>query len=347
MRVVISGYFGYGNTGDEAILAAMLSSMRAIDPELTPIVISGNGPMTARAHGVDTVARMRPAAIWRALRSSEGLVSGGGGLLQDRTSARPVAYYTGVMALARSAGRPYVVHAQGLGPIARAANRMLAAAALRGAARVSLRDQGSIALARAIGVRRPIDLVPDPAIALVPARDDAGAVVVAVRPWGAATEHLDAVREAVRVLAADHRVIALPMHEPVDRDASARVVYRVPGAEVAPATLSLDERLALIGSARLVIGMRLHALVLAAAADAPGVAISYDPKVEAFAARVGMPVAGALVSGVASDRILEAARQEWSLDRSDRRTVVETMRAEATESVSATMAALRRAAAGA
>ena len=338
MRVVLSGYFGHGNTGDEALLAGMLVSMRSADPELDLVVISGDPSETRRTHGVEAVPRMAPRAIWRALRGADGLVSGGGGLLQDRTSARPVTYYAGVMGLARIARRPYVIHAQGLGPIVRKANRRLAASALRGAAHVSLRDEASIALARSLGIRRPIALAPDPALVLRPSRTDGGHVLVAIRAWGDAS--LVGLRDGIRALAADHPIIALPMHEPVDRAVAVLMTEGIPGARVAPAAAALDERLALIGSASLVVAMRLHALVLAAAAGVPAVAISYDPKVDAFAARLDMPVAGDVASGVDPADVVEAARRELAADLTQRRVIVDALRAEARASAAASLAAL-------
>ena len=157
MRLVVSGYYGYANAGDEAVLAGMLATFREADPDLEVTVLSGDPEHTRRTHGVAAIRRADLPAVARALRASDGLVSGGGSLLQDRTSPRPVAYYAGVMHLARFTGRPYAIHAQGLGPIRLLPNRWLAASALRGAAAVSLRDAASLDLARALGVRRHID----------------------------------------------------------------------------------------------------------------------------------------------------------------------------------------------
>jgi polysaccharide pyruvyl transferase CsaB len=345
MRLVVSGYYGYGNTGDEAILAGMLTAFRSVDPDLAITVLSGDPDDTRRSHGVDAISRMRPPAVWGALRASDGLVSGGGGLLQDRTSARPVAYYAGAMLLARLAGRPYVVHAQGIGPIHRAANRRLAAMALRGAVRVALRDQASIALARELGVRRPIELTADPALALsaraTRAATGAGPVVVAIRSWGTTAAHLGPIREALRALAGERSIVALPMHEPVDREASESVVDGVPRATVAPPSRTLDERLALIASAGVVVGMRLHALILAVGAGVPAVALSYDPKVEAFAQRAHVPLAGSLDGGLESRRILTAILAELDADPGRRRAAVDAMRADVQASAARSLAALR------
>lgn len=341
MRIVVSGYYGCGNTGDEAILAGMLVTFREADPDLEVTVVSGDPEQTRRTHGVDAVPRMRPGPLWRALRAADGLVSGGGGLLQDRTSARPVAYYAGVMGLARAARRPYVIHTQGLGPIHRRTNRRLAAMALRGAAHVSLRDEGSVALARHLGVRRPIEVTADPALALEPRRRPGDHVLVAVRRWDRDSAHLEAIRTALGEIADTHPIVALPMHEPMDREPSAAVVAGVRGAEVVAHDLGLDARLDLIGSAALVVGMRLHALILAMAAGTPAVAISYDPKVEAFARRAAIPVAGSIDAPPDVAAIATAMRSELAALAAGRDALVERMRDEVRASTARALAALR------
>ena len=342
MRLVVSGYFGYGNAGDEAVLAGMLESLRAEAGGIDVTVLSGDPAHTVRTHGVPAIRRMDARAVIGALRASDGLVSGGGSLLQDRTSARPVAYYAGVMALARLARRPYVIYAQGLGPIERAVNRRLAAMALRGAAYVSLRDEASVALARELGVRRPIEVVPDPALALHPSGSGAGDhVLVAVRPWGPDRAYLAELNAALRELASDARILALPMHETVDRGVSAEVVAGIAGAGVTMAGAELDAQLAAIGSARLVIGMRLHALVLAAAAGVPAIAVSYDPKVDAFATRMGQAVVGHVGAPIEPSAVVAAAREAMASDPAPYGERVAELRGQLRRAATGSLAALR------
>jgi len=341
MRVVVSGYYGYGNAGDEAVLAGMLQALRAEDPEIAVTVLSGDPEHTRRTHDVEAIPRAQPRSVIRALRASDGLISGGGSLLQDRTSARPVAYYAGVMHLARILRRPYVIHAQGLGPMNRRANRALAASALRGAAHVSLRDEDSLRLARALGVQRPIDLVPDPALALhPPASGGGGHVLVAVRGWGASAAHLGGLRDTLRALAAERTVLALPMQDAVDREPSLAAIEGITGADVLPPGASLDEQLAAIGSASLVIGMRLHALILAAAAGVPALAVSYDPKVDAFAAQVGQPVVGETGRAIDAKVMLAAAHAALAGDPAPYLDRVERLRGQLPASAAASLAAL-------
>lgn len=344
MRVVVSGYYGFGNAGDEAVLAGLLATLREAEPGIGVTVLSGDPAHTERTHAVAAIRRAGPRPLLAALRAADGLISGGGSLLQDRTSARPVAYYAGVMGAARLFGRPYAVHAQGLGPITRAPNRWLAATALRGAAHVSLRDAESVELARRLGVRRPIEVVPDLALALRPTATagSGGHVLVAVRDWGGDATHVDGLREGLRRLAARHRIVALPMQDPADRAASEATVAGVPGAEVVAPGAGLEGQLALIGSASLVVGMRLHALILAAAGHVPAIGLSYDPKVDAFAAQVGQAVVGRAGEPVDPDAVEVAAQEALAGDPAPYVERVERLRAEVLPATRRALDALRR-----
>jgi len=89
VKLLQLGYAGHGNAGDEALLAAELAALRAAGSEPDIRVVSGDPDATLRLHGVDAVARSDPFALHKALRWCDGLVVGGGSLLQDVTSARP------------------------------------------------------------------------------------------------------------------------------------------------------------------------------------------------------------------------------------------------------------------
>ena len=92
-RVVISGYYGFANAGDEAMLAAIVGSLKDIIPDVSITVITGNCRMTRENHNVQAVHRLNFFAIAAAIRRCDILISGGGSLLQDVTSARSLYYY--------------------------------------------------------------------------------------------------------------------------------------------------------------------------------------------------------------------------------------------------------------
>jgi polysaccharide pyruvyl transferase CsaB len=349
LRLVISGYYGFGNAGDDAVLAGMLELLGRAGLDRAGIsVLSADPPQTRRAHDVRAVSRWNPLAVARALRRADGLFSGGGSLLQDVTSARPVSYYAGVTQLARVLGRPYAVVAQGLGPLRREPNRRMARFALEHAAHVSLRDDRAIALARRLGVRRPIQRAADPALAALPWRDAPvgggdGHVLVAVRGGYPADAVIGPLRHAVATLARERRVVALPMHGAIDRDASTALVAGLPGASVADPDASLAEKLEAIATASVVIGVRLHALVLAAAAGVPAVAISYDPKVDAFAQRAAIPVVGSTASPIDPAGIVSAVADALRGSQATSADRIAEMRAEADAGVRDALSAISRA----
>ncbi|HWG84690.1 MAG TPA: polysaccharide pyruvyl transferase family protein, partial [Deinococcales bacterium] len=91
MKVAVSGYYGFNNTGDEAILLAITTELKRLGHD--PVVLSASPEETGRRYGVTAVHRMRPLAVWSAVSGCRAFLSGGGGLLQDKTSARTLQYY--------------------------------------------------------------------------------------------------------------------------------------------------------------------------------------------------------------------------------------------------------------
>lgn len=170
-QIVISGYYGFSNSGDEAVLRSILLALeeqgKAAGVRIDPIVLSADPVWTSQMYGVESVRRMHPGDLWNALRSSDGLISGGGSLLQDATGTKTIPYYTGVMKLAQLLGKPTFVYSQGIGPVNRRWMDPLIRGVMKRSAYVSVRDSESAALLGRIGVpTERIDVVPDPVMGL-------------------------------------------------------------------------------------------------------------------------------------------------------------------------------------
>ena len=97
MRVVLSGYFGFDNVGDEAILFSIIRALRKLEPSVDITVLSNNPAETAATYGVETVNRWNIGEVRAALKSADGLISGGGSLMQDATSWKSIPYYSAVI----------------------------------------------------------------------------------------------------------------------------------------------------------------------------------------------------------------------------------------------------------
>lgn len=169
VRVAVSGYYGFDNTGDEAILLALVSTLRTLAPGVEVTVFSHRPRETRRIYGVKAVNRWNPLAVCWALFRSDLLLSGGGGLLQDVTGVRSICYYLGVVLLAKLLGKPVIYYAQGVGPIRTRFGRWLARVVSNRIELITVRDQASRDDFLAMGVTKPpLVVTADPVLALNP-----------------------------------------------------------------------------------------------------------------------------------------------------------------------------------
>lgn len=169
--IVVSGYYGFRNIGDEAVLQSILTALReeseAAGVAIEPVVLSIDPEWTTRTYGVKAVHRMKFSEVRNAIKNSSGLISGGGSLLQDATGIKSIPYYLGVIKLAQWMRKPTFVYAQGIGPVNRGMFRPLIASVFRRCQYVSVRDVESAALLRDIGIpKNMIEVVSDPVMGL-------------------------------------------------------------------------------------------------------------------------------------------------------------------------------------
>lgn len=294
MRFLISGYFGYQNAGDEAVLAAMLGHLRALRPLATYTATSGDPEVTAMLHGCETVPREGAKQLLAAIRASDVFLSGGGSLIQDVTSLRNVVYYTGLIRMARLLRKPVMIYAQGVGPLRKPISQKLARAAFQRASRITLRDPDSKALLEKIGVKKEIEVTADPVWDLKPAPGgevDPLKWIVALRSWpGAEIGSLYRLVTAIRVASEERgaKLRFLPMQPGPDHEilhGCASYSEVLPGGKEHP-----SQTLARAGGAGLMLAMRLHALIFAASQGVPTIAFNYDPKVASLAKLLGAPL---------------------------------------------------------
>ncbi len=296
MQVVISGYYGFNNLGDEAVLAGMLSALRARLPAAEVVVLSADPPITERVHGVRGVLRTG-LGVARVLTRADLFLSGGGSLIQDVTSSRSALYYLGVLGLATTLARRTMVFAQGVGPVRRWWTRTLTRRVFDRVHLLTVRDADSRHLLQELGVRQTVHLVADPAFALEPAsRGRAEEILwgaarprlgLALRSWGD-NAYLEPLIPEVRALCEriGASVVVLAFHPSHDLKICRRVAEALRGHVVTDVPPS--EMMAVVGALDLVVGMRLHAFIFAVAMGVVPVALSYDPKVEGLFRRLGV-----------------------------------------------------------
>ncbi|MFC0187331.1 polysaccharide pyruvyl transferase CsaB [Fictibacillus aquaticus] len=314
MKVVISGFYGLGNTGDEAILESIVDNLREEldNPDIT--VFSLSPQETASTHNVKSVYRgwrHENKEKIRALRQADLLISGGGGLLQDTYPTKvifgPLPYYLLIVFLAKLCGAKVMFFSQGIGPVNTRYGKLLMKVFANLADLITVRDEYSKQLLHKLGVKRPKSIVTsDIVFGFMPKEDKAcleslplaeedmnRVVAVSVRPWFGRTEHYAEMAETLDKLLEKKDVIPVfvPMEGHHDVKASNLVIERMKHSDkvhVLAGDFTPNQYLDFIGRSRLTIGMRLHSLIFATLKGVPHIGISYDKKVESLLKRSGM-----------------------------------------------------------
>jgi polysaccharide pyruvyl transferase CsaB len=326
MRVLVCGWIGSTNLGDELVFAGVRRLLATRQARVA--AVSVDPARTWAQHGVAAIDHRRIDRIAAATRRADLVVWGGGGLVQDETSPFNLPYHLSRAWLALLAGTPVIGLGLGVGPLHSAVGRRLART-LAHAAAVTVRDQPSLEELAALGVParlaadtavhlasppaplsaaafRPLSAPPDPASG-TPA--SAGAprpeevAVVSLRPWGGGGARIPVgwgrppgepawfvprVAGALDDLAATSGLTIRFVALQTDRDHALH--RRVAARMRRPSELrtpTLGSVLEEVARARLVVAMRYHAGLAALLGGRPAALIGYSPKVAALADVLG------------------------------------------------------------
>ncbi len=293
MQVLLSGYYGKGNGGDEALLATLLQMLPS---SVKPIILSGNCQITQELYGVSSVERMQLTSIGKALTSCDALIWGGGSLIQDTTGYLNPFYYGMIMMTAQKMGLITIAWGQGIGPIKHRSTYWLAKRCFAGCSQVSVRDHNSAALLSEW--RIPYTLAPDPVWALaskpIPELEKLHTprIAIALRSHSLLTKaRLDKLIQALVEFqqVTGSFIIVLPFQPSYDL-----MVAQVLDSALQNNSqiISMEDPQLLKGVFRyvdMVIGMRLHSLIMGISEGCRCFALSYDLKINMLIEELGIP----------------------------------------------------------
>ncbi|WP_249661202.1 polysaccharide pyruvyl transferase CsaB [Lysinibacillus fusiformis] len=305
MHIVLSGYYGFDNVGDDAILLSIIQGLKKWQHDIEITVLSNNPSATEQTYGVKAVNRWKMKEIHQLLKTADGLISGGGSLMQDQTGMKTIPYYAGVIQIAKWLKKPVFVYAQGMGPINHTLSKFIVRKTLNKVDQITIRDKASQTLLTEIGVRKEAKIVPDPVMGLNggdfhcewlehESLTAESYISVSVRDWPSTIAYKEKIAHSLdQLVRQGEQIVFLPMHGEHDFKTSQEVAALMQEKSlIAPSDLTIEEKIAVIGQSQLLIGMRLHSLIFSAIYATPFIAISYDPKIDAFADIVDQPVIG-------------------------------------------------------
>jgi polysaccharide pyruvyl transferase CsaB len=298
-RIVISGYYGYNNSGDDMLLRSIIDNLAEYRSDLEITVLSMKPGETRVQYGVNAVYRFNFLAVFLKLCGARLLITGGGTHMQDETSTQSLVYYLWVINTARALKLKNMLYANGIGPVSKPGNVRRVRKALNRVDLITLREPESLEVLRHIGVTVPKTRVTsDAAFALPPADYDkarellAGIGItgqffcVAIRSW---KNNPPGLEEQIAVFADymvnkyGYQALFVPMQPVLDLEISRRVISLMKMPAVLMPELNAGSDLntirGAVACAEIVLAMRLHALIYAMEKGVPVIGLVYSTKV--------------------------------------------------------------------
>jgi polysaccharide pyruvyl transferase CsaB len=309
MRIVLSGYYGFNNVGDEAVLEAIVQGLRQQQSDIEITVLSAKPKLTREFYQVEAIHRYNTFQILLKLWQGDVLISGGGTLLQNITSNWSLYYYLGIIALAKLLGKKVAILGQGFGPLKGPINRLIVSFLLKRVNLITVRDVDSAAAIQRLGIKSDqIFLTADPTFSLKLPKPDLGRKIISLeavqfdRPLvGIALRnvhrHMEENFYRLLPLTIDwlakkynYSPLFLLFSSPKDMGETAKIINLTQTkSNVIFRITKPDEMLSIIANCDLLIGTRLHSLIFAAINEVPAVGLSSDPKVLSFMKELGQP----------------------------------------------------------
>jgi polysaccharide pyruvyl transferase CsaB len=299
MKFVISGYYGFENSGDDALLHTIINQIKKDYKSADITVLSKSPKKTKAIYGVTSVYRYNPFTVLFHIIRCNLLISGGGTLIQDVTSTKSLIYYLTIIKTALFFKKKVMLYANGIGPLKSFKNIEKTKNILNSVDLITLRDKNSVSELEQIGVTKPqIELTADPVFLLEKNSDadrileiykipkDKKLMCVSVREWK------DNPNDFIKIMAdfCDYAsekygiyTVFLPMQTKVDYSVSLKIKNAMKSAStIVSGKYTFETILSLLGKMHICVGMRLHSLIYAASSLVPAIGIVYDPKVKGF-----------------------------------------------------------------
>ena len=293
--IVLSGYYGFRNSGDDAILKMIVQKIRSRDPQIGITILSNRPADTKRMYGVNAVNRWNFFAIRKAMKDARLFISGGGSVIQDVTSTKSLLYYLSLIVMAKRYGNRVMLYANGIGPVKKKANRKRTKNVLNQVDIITLREEESKDTLNELGIINPVTAVTcDPVISLSDVNTEDAEnllyryelfgkpyILVSLREWKTSPIFEKELLEGLQAVKEKHhcQLVFLPLQNPQDVSVNQKYA-KLTDSVCIRKRLSADLCIGLSKHAKFVVGMRLHLLIYAFVANVPSIGLAYDPKIE-------------------------------------------------------------------
>ncbi|MDI6641760.1 MAG: polysaccharide pyruvyl transferase CsaB [Elusimicrobiota bacterium] len=315
-KVLLCGYFGFNNAGDELILESITELLKSENKELEIVVLSKNPMSTATMYNVSSVNRWNPISVIRAIVRSKIVISSGG-LFQDLTGTISLYYYLALIVIGKLLGKKIVLYGVEFAPVRYRFNRYLLKKILPIVDRIAVRSEGSREFLKKLNIRNNVVLSADAIIGFYKVEsknqcDKIKTIGVVLKETTkdelVENSYVDLCNILMRRFQAE--LLFIPFHLERDLKLSVRVAQKLSSPVRIGRWNKPKDLLALIREVDFLISQRLHALIIGAMFQIPMLSLSNDPKLMYFFSECGQK--HLTLDKFNSDVIAETITDIWS-----------------------------------
>ncbi|MCW3990684.1 MAG: polysaccharide pyruvyl transferase family protein [Candidatus Bathyarchaeota archaeon] len=324
--LIYGGWYGSGNLGDDAILIGLRNLLSKVIPDVEIAALSIDVSQTRRVCNVEAFPLKSPRELLtprpgleitdyrRHFEWADACILTGGTPIYDYDHISRIIHCR----LPRLLGKELICFGIGVKPVRSFHGKRLVRWLLKDAAAVSTRDPSSERELRKMGFESEIRVTGDSALFLDSEAGNTATLEelglgqlkhpIAICPRALSPDHRahyhaplthatitklrkDIATVADRLTQTGYDVVFIPMHQaPGDDDTAEITKIREMMNETSAVTVypgSPQKAMWILGRMKLVLGLRLHSLILAATAGVPIVGINHDPKIRGFMEHAG------------------------------------------------------------
>ncbi len=346
-KIAIIGAFSGKSIGDEAILDSTCLHLQEVFPEDLQIILptkyaaymSQHFPVKAIQ---SRIGMLSPQAVGAALSADAVLFTQQN--FFHRNIFKPwynqMSAYRLIVQLAPKRGIKVITYNSGVGPLDTPLSRSIARIILNKCDWCTFRDPDSYELAKEIGVNtKDMTVTADPALSQPSCPDERAAEIInesGLDPtkdciaWNIAhdmgpkgpvecpftlDEFASLMTQGIKRLQHSTGCQILLAPTTADDLALSRQVAQACELETVghiPWKISPKEYVGVVKNCGLLVGMRLHSLIMTCAAHTPVFAVPYHPKVESFMDFIGIPEMKILLKDMTSEALAEKVGNAWA-----------------------------------
>ncbi|MBT6120065.1 hypothetical protein HOH45_01205 [bacterium] len=293
--VLIVGYYGFANAGDDYLLLqtlrrhiSLLSSGRVNILYRCKKISKGTILLDGMSYSVTYVPRKSYISIFCALLRVTEISFGGGSLFQDKTSILSFLYYSMIVCVGKMMRRQINFYGQGFGPMTSRLSKAIFPLILKQVDTLEVRDRESLGYCEVVKNRVVPRLTMDMSFQRVDkfndSYDEDGVIALSLKE----ETFTASVLEALRASSTDPWIF-IEAHRQVDFKKEWKKQLSISNDRLLDFTYILNNELSSPVPLSMIVSMRFHVCAWAVMTGVPFLAISDDPKLLQLAKQFGQP----------------------------------------------------------